>query len=141
MIGTSAVNLMGAVGIVLNDDGQVLLQRLAGRDVWGLPGGLCELGEAPQHTMTREVHEETGLEVLESTLLELLVTPHRQLPNGDEAYFYTAVYHVTHWQGTPMPDGVEGIELAFFGAEDLPVLRGQPAHWTVNWLLARSGIS
>ncbi|UQN06398.1 NUDIX hydrolase [Deinococcus sp. QL22] len=139
MVGTSPVNLMGAVGIILNDGGDVLLQRLAGRDVWGLPGGLCELGEPPQQTMTREVREETGLDVLESQLLELLVTPHRQLPNGDEAYFYTAVYHVTHWQGTPVPDSVEGIELAFFGVEGLPALRGQPAHWTANWLLARSG--
>ncbi|THF72024.1 NUDIX domain-containing protein [Deinococcus sp. Arct2-2] len=141
MIGTNPVNLMGAVGIILNDDRDLLLQRLVGRDVWGLPGGLCELGEPPQHTMTREVWEETGLEVLESKLLELLVTPHRRLPNGDEAYFYTAVYHVTHWQGVPVADGIEGIELAFFSPDDLPALRGLPAHWAVKWLLARSGTS
>jgi ADP-ribose pyrophosphatase YjhB (NUDIX family) len=138
MIGTSPVNLMGAAGILLNDAGEVLLQRLAGREVWGLPGGLCELGEPPQHAMTRDVHEETGLEVLQSSLLELLVTPHRRLPNGDEAYFYTAVYHVTHWQGTPVADGIEGAELAFFGAKSLPPLRGQPAQWAEHWLLARS---
>ncbi|ANE44887.1 DNA mismatch repair protein MutT [Deinococcus puniceus] len=141
MIGTSPVNLMGAVGIILNEAGHVLLQHVAGRDVWGLPGGLCELGEPPQHTMTREVREETGLEVMEFKLLELLTTPHRHLPNGDEAYFYTAVYHVTEWQGTPVPDGIEGIELAFFSPDDLPALRGLPAHWAAKWLLARSDTS
>ncbi|MDL2344870.1 NUDIX domain-containing protein [Deinococcus sp. MIMF12] len=137
LIGTRPVNLMGAVGLVLNGRGDLLLQRLAGRDVWGVPGGLCELGEPPLEAMRREVREETGLEVRGARLLDLLTTGHRQLPNGDEAYFYTAVYHVTDWHGTPVPDGVEGVEVAFFGPDDLPSLRGQPGAWAAEWLRAR----
>lgn len=137
LIGTRPVNLMGAVGLVLNERGELLLQRLAGRDVWAVPGGLCELGEPPLEAMRREVREETGLDVRGAELLDLLTTGHRQLPNGDEAYFYTAVYLVTDWEGTPFPDGVEGVEVAFFGPDDLPPLRGQPGAWAADWLRSR----
>lgn len=139
MTGHRPVNLMGAVGLILNDRGELLLQRLAGPELWAVPGGLCELGEPPLNTVKREVLEETGLEVLEAELLDLLVTPHRQLANGDEAYFYTAVYRVTEWRGTPIADGVEGVELAFFGPDALPVLRGQTGAWAGQWLRTRKG--
>jgi len=88
--------------------------------------------------MKREVREETSLEVFQAELLDLMVTPHRRLPNGHEAHFYTAMYHIQHWQGTPIADGVEGVEVAFFGAETLPALRGQAGEWAGHWLRARS---
>lgn len=132
---------MGAVGLILNGRGELLLQRLAGRDVWAVPGGLCELGEPPLEAMRREVREETGLEVRGAELLDLLTTGHGQLPKGDEAYFYTAVYLVTDWQGTPVPDGVEGVDVAFFGPDDLPLLRGQPGEWAARWLRARGALA
>jgi ADP-ribose pyrophosphatase YjhB (NUDIX family) len=34
-----------------------------GKGQWSIPGGLVELGEAVEHTVIREVKEETGLDV------------------------------------------------------------------------------
>lgn len=35
----------GAAAIIVNSEGQILLQSRADRDKWGLPGGCQELGE------------------------------------------------------------------------------------------------
>jgi len=55
-----------AVGaVILNPGGEVLLvyNRGHGRSHWSLPKGSCEEGEPLVQTMTREVKEETGLDV------------------------------------------------------------------------------
>ncbi|WP_261664881.1 NUDIX domain-containing protein, partial [Deinococcus sp. Marseille-Q6407] len=125
----------GAAGLLFDAQGQVLLQRLVGRpDVWSLPGGLCELAEPPEQTLRREVREETGLEVQTAELLTLHTTPLRTLENGHQASFYTALYQVTAWTGTPQPDGVEVERLHWFAVADLPPLRGFIGRWAAEWL-------
>jgi 8-oxo-dGTP diphosphatase len=58
---------LAAYAVVLRDD-QVLLSRLAPRisesELWTLPGGGVEHGEDPRAAVVREVHEETGLDVV-----------------------------------------------------------------------------
>ena len=54
----------GAYAVIVRD-GQILLSRLApriaGREMWTLPGGGIEFGEHPRDALVREIHEETGL--------------------------------------------------------------------------------
>lgn len=129
LIGNAPVNLMGAAGLIFDSEGRVLLQRLVGRsDVWSLPGGLCELAEPP---------EETGLEVLGAELLTLHTTPLRTLGNGHQASFYTALYRVTGWRGTPLADGLEVERLEWFSVQELPPLRGFVGQWAAAWLRAQ----
>lgn len=125
-IGPSPVNLIGAAGLLLDDVGRILLGRKTERDTWSIPGGNCELGEALEDTLRREVAEETGLLVQAAQLLEMHSGAHRhyKIANGDEYFMYTALYHVTRWSGTPQPDGLEMAELRFFGLSDLPPLSG-----------------
>lgn len=138
LIGNAPVNLMGAAGLIFDSEGRVLLQRLVGRsDVWSLPGGLCELAEPPEHTLRREVREETGLEVLGAELLTLHTTPLRTLGNGHQASFYTALYRVTEWRGTPQADGLEVERLEWFSVQELPPLRGFIGQWAAAWLRAQ----
>ncbi|WP_127479122.1 NUDIX domain-containing protein [Nocardioides pantholopis] len=60
------VQRLAAYAVILRDD-QILLSRLAARisetELWTLPGGGLDHGEAPQAGVAREVMEETGLKV------------------------------------------------------------------------------
>jgi ADP-ribose pyrophosphatase YjhB (NUDIX family) len=53
---------------VILREGQILLSRLAPRvtpdELWTLPGGGLDHGEDPRDAVVREVHEETGLDVV-----------------------------------------------------------------------------
>lgn len=53
---------VGAVGVVFNDEGEVLLVEHVFRPNynWGLPGGWVERGENPADTVRREFEEELG---------------------------------------------------------------------------------
>jgi ADP-ribose pyrophosphatase YjhB (NUDIX family) len=63
---------LAAKALVRRGD-RILLARLSARAVetghWTLPGGGVDHGESPETALTREVREETGLDVLVSTLI------------------------------------------------------------------------
>jgi phosphoglycolate phosphatase len=52
--------------LVFNDDGQMLLVRTnKWSNLWGIPGGKIDWGEASEDALRRELLEETGLQVTE----------------------------------------------------------------------------
>lgn len=60
----AARHRVGALAVVLDDDGRVLLVRHALRAPgWALPGGWVRRHEEPADAVVREVREETGLQV------------------------------------------------------------------------------
>src|SRR6266508_5928558 len=58
-------SLTSAVAAIITDSsGRVLLcQQNQGHRLWGLPGGKIRDAESPMHAVTRDVREETGLEI------------------------------------------------------------------------------
>lgn len=119
----------GAAAIIVNENGQILLQSRADRDKWGLPGGCQELGERFQDTIIREVKEETNLDVNEDDL-ELLdivsgATRRNDYPNGDVVINNTVLYCIKKYSGELKWD-TESKEMKFFDLDNLPQNQNDP---------------
>lgn len=125
-VGNNPIILPGSVVIIVNSDGEILLQ-LRSDETWGLPGGLMELGESFGETAKREVFEETGLKLGELILIDVFSGSryYLKIKNGDEIYSATAVYTATEYEGSIKPDDKESLALKFFSLEDLPERIGQ----------------
>ena len=54
---------VGALCVIEDDDGRIVLVRHAYRDDWGIPGGLATRGEGIADAARREVFEEIGVAV------------------------------------------------------------------------------
>ena len=92
------------VGAVIVHEGKILLEKrksAPGKGKWSIPGGLVELGESIQQAVVREVKEETGLEVEEPRLID--VVSHISLnEEGKVKYHYVIVnYLVKARRGVP----------------------------------------
>lgn len=79
--------------VMIKDDKLLLVKRLrqpyAG--TWMFPAGYVEYGEHPQETLIREVKEETGLDVVSSSIIDVLQTTDDDRAPGHFAFFYLAV--------------------------------------------------
>lgn len=119
----------GAAAIIVNSEGQILLQSRADRDKWGLPGGCQELGERFQDTVLREVKEETNLDVKEEDL-ELIdivsgASRRNDYPNGDVVINNTALYCFRKYSGELKWDS-ESKNMKFFDLDNLPENQNDP---------------
>lgn len=119
----------GAAAIIVNENGQILLQSRADRDRWGLPGGCQELGERFQDTVIREIKEETNLDVKEEDL-ELIdivsgASRRNDYPNGDVVINNTALYCIRNYSGELKWD-LESKEMRFFDLDNLPENQNDP---------------
>jgi ADP-ribose pyrophosphatase YjhB (NUDIX family) len=75
--------LVGVVGVVQNNSGQILFLKhtYRGKYPWGLPGGWLKRGEQPVKALEREIREETGMDV--EVIKPLIVSGDNQWPRVD----------------------------------------------------------
>ena len=106
--------IVGVSGVLLNEEGQVLLlrHRFHNNRIWGLPGGWLSPGETVYECWRREVKEELALE----TSAEAVVC-HRATRRVLEFYLLGRISG-----GELDIDPVEILEARFFGADELPVM-------------------
>ncbi|WP_166238593.1 NUDIX hydrolase [Paenibacillus turpanensis] len=115
LVGSRPLLLAGVAVLILNEEGQLLMQHRADTRDWGLPAGYMEIGEKPDEAAKREVREETGLAVRKLELVDLFGGKENYIlyPNGDEVYSLTAIYQCKEYDGSIQMDE-ESLALSFF---------------------------
>ncbi|MFZ7944123.1 NUDIX hydrolase [Neobacillus sp. 19] len=122
IIGTRPIILAGAMVGVIDAHGRILLQKRP-EGIWGLPGGLLELGESAEEAARREVFEETGVEIGQLQLVNVFSGKQyfRKLANGDEFYPVTIAYISKDIKNSTIQiDGEETLDAGFFDIGELP---------------------
>jgi len=79
---------VGVNGVIISQEGKILLERRADDKLWGIPGGWTETGESPQQSIKREIYEETGLNVEVKEIIDIFT----RIP-GDFGQPHTS-YHI-----------------------------------------------
>lgn len=86
---------------LVDSDGRILVQQrpegtpMAG--LWEFPGGKMEQGETPEAALTRELHEELGIEVEQACLAPACFASE---PLG-QRHLLLLLYVCRKWRGTP----------------------------------------
>ncbi|MGN6129152.1 MAG: NUDIX domain-containing protein [Nocardioidaceae bacterium] len=114
-------------------EGRVLLVhrrsiKRARPDLWDLPGGVIEAGESELDALTRELHEELGVQIATGSVSHLCQLTAR----APEAPALLSAWLVCEWQGTPAnvaPE--EHDDIRWFDFEELP----PPPHVVVRTAL------
>lgn len=126
IVGHRPLILVGAVTIIIDDKKRILLQKRKSTSygMWGLPGGLMELGESTEDTARREVLEETGLKIGKLNLIDVFSGPEDflKVPNGDEFYSVTVAYYTKQMDGDLIIDESESLGFNFIDIKKLPVI-------------------
>ncbi|MFT5508030.1 MAG: 8-oxo-dGTP pyrophosphatase MutT (NUDIX family) [Hyphomicrobiaceae bacterium] len=107
---------MGAQGMILRPDNHVLLIRHTYRPGWHFPGGGVERNETIETALTRELHEEAGVEITSSPELFGLYANFKAFPSDHIAFFV-----IRSWTQPAVPKPNQEIaEQRFVAPDDLP---------------------
>ncbi|MCT4598120.1 MAG: NUDIX hydrolase [Vallitalea sp.] len=122
LVGTRPLIACGANVIIMDKHNKILLHHRQDNDMWGLPGGMMELGETLEENAIREVQEETGIECLELTLFNVYSGEelYYKYPDGNEVYNVTVTYVCKKYKGIIEVDKTEGKEVKYFGINEIP---------------------
>jgi ADP-ribose pyrophosphatase YjhB (NUDIX family) len=104
--------VVGVHSVIFDNQRQVLLVHRRDMDLWDLPGGGMEAGETPSEAASREVKEETGLDVEIDDLLAVGVgIP----PENVLGFLFLA-----RVSGGQITIGVEADQVCYFAVNQLP---------------------
>jgi 8-oxo-dGTP diphosphatase len=114
---------VGAMCLIEDGEGRVLLVRQPYRAGWGLPGGFLKRGETPEACAVREVREEVGLDVELTGLAQMVVD---ERARGVEAVFRARAVRAADL-GRVGPVSPELVETGWFEPDALPALQKETA--------------
>lgn len=109
---------VGAI-IVCND--KILLEKRKsepGRGKWSVPGGLVELGESTEQAVIREVKEETGLDVENPELVDVVDNIIFD-ENGKIEYHFVIVDYFVKLRGGELNAADDAEELKWVALDDV----------------------
>jgi ADP-ribose pyrophosphatase YjhB (NUDIX family) len=121
-VGHAPIILPGAMALVPNDAGELLVTRRTDDGLWHPPGGFADLGETTTHTIIRETREETGLDIEPVRVLGLYSeSPMMTLTaeNGDMIHGVGIAFECRIVGGQIKADGVEASAVAFKSIDEV----------------------
>ncbi len=136
MIGQETLLTVGCGAIIEDFSGRILLQKRTDFDIWGIPGGIMELGETFEEAVKREVLEETNLSITNIKLFGIYSGENgfAQYANGDKVYSIQIIFHVKDFKGT-LRSNEESKKLCFLSKGEIPEnLNQHQAPFILDWL-------
>lgn len=120
-IGSDTLLTVGCGALIQDHGGNLLLQRRFPDDIWGIPGGIMEIGESFEETVKREVYEETNLVITQLNLFGIYSgrKGFATYPNGDKVFSVQIIFLVTEYEGL-LQKNIESSELLFLSKQELP---------------------
>lgn len=120
VVGNHTLVLAGASVYVFNTQRQILMQHRADNGFWSCPGGIVDVDEPVERTASREVFEETGLQLDELEMVGVASGPDMRYvyPNGDDTSNVCVIYCALVEVGTEVKADQESLELRWV---DLPI--------------------
>jgi mutator protein MutT len=121
-----------AVGAVILDGDRVLLVQRGQEPLkgdWSLPGGAVEIGETLETALTREVREETSLDIVVGRLVEVLDSIRRDAGGHAEYHYVILDYacHVRRGTTTAVARGTDAADVRWVPIAELDRYRLTPA--------------
>lgn len=107
-------------GMVISPDKKILLIKESADEKWSLPGGWADIGFSPKEIIVKEVKEETGLDVIPTSLLAVFdkkMHPHPPQP----FYVYKMVFYC-QLISTQINKGFDVLDVQYFDIHNLPPL-------------------
>jgi 8-oxo-dGTP pyrophosphatase MutT (NUDIX family) len=106
---------LGVRGLVLDDQGRVLLIEHTYTKGWYMPGGGVDPGEDAETALKREMLEEAGIEVIGRPTLLSIHDNRRIFPED-----HVLIYRVNAWRQAAATQKGEILRIGFFAPDALP---------------------
>jgi mutator protein MutT len=112
---------IAGVGVVVFRNEEVLLvkrKKVPYKGQWSIPGGKQRLGETVTQASRRELMEETGVEVNELTLIDVIdiIVPDEE---GKILYHYIVADYRAHWLSGECSPGDDAQDVQWFNLNKL----------------------
>ncbi|MFK0007219.1 NUDIX hydrolase [Paenarthrobacter sp. NPDC090520] len=119
-IGNDPLWLPAVRGIVLDDEGRVLLCQRSDNGHWTPITGILDPGEHPAPGLVREIFEETAVVAETERIIGVGVVGPVTFPNGDECDFLDITFRCRYVSGEARINDDESLDVRWFHLDDLP---------------------
>lgn len=120
-VGHDLLMLPSASGVVVNEAGELLLERRSDDGRWSVPSGVIDPGEQPADAIVREVLEETGVHVVVERLAGVAMHP-IDYPNGDRCQYLNLWFRCRPVGGSAVVADDESLAAGWYAPDALPPL-------------------
>lgn len=107
-------------GLLLSDDGKILLAKESVDNKWSLPGGWADIGFSAKENIIKEFKEETGLDV--EVLRLLAVFDKKMHPHPYQPFYTYKIFFYCKAVSSGLNKGFDIFDVDYFDIDNLPEL-------------------